>query len=208
MQQGKIKKPFITAIFVIINVAVYLILEILGDTNDAAFMVEKGAIWPPYIMEGQYWRLLTATFMHFGFEHILNNMLILVCAGVILEDALGHIKYLLFYVISGLGGSILSYLQMCYSGDYAVSAGASGAIFGIIGGLLWIVIRHKGRYETLTGKGLLFMIVISLYYGVRSGDVDNWGHLGGLLMGFLMGIILYRKRAKTVDFNGGNPYTN
>ena len=204
MQQGKIKKPFITAIFVIINVAVYLILEILGDTNDAAFMVEKGAIWPPYIMEGQYWRLLTATFMHFGFEHILNNMLILVCAGVILEDALGHIKYLLFYVISGLGGSILSYLQMCYSGDYAVSAGASGAIFGIIGGLLWIVIRHKGRYETLTGKGLLFMIVISLYYGVRSGDVDNWGHLGGLLMG----IILYRKRAKTVDFNGGNPYTN
>lgn len=208
MQQGKIKKPFITAIFVIINVAVYLILEILGDTNDAAFMVEKGAIWPPYIMEGQYWRLLTATFMHFGFEHILNNMLILVCAGVILEDVLGHIKYLLFYVISGLGGSILSYLQMCYSGDYAVSAGASGAIFGIIGGLLWIVIRHKGRYETLTGKGLLFMIVISLYYGVRSGDVDNWGHLGGLLMGFLMGIILYRKRAKTVDFNGGNPYTN
>lgn len=208
MQQGKIKKPFITAIFVIINVAVYLILEILGDTNDAAFMVEKGAIWPPYIMEGQYWRLLTATFMHFGFEHILNNMLILVCAGVILEDALGHIKYLLFYVISGFGGSILSYLQMCYSGDYAVSAGASGAIFGIIGGLLWIVIRHKGRYETLTGKGLLFMIVISLYYGVRSGDVDNWGHLGGLLMGFLMGIILYRKRAKTVDFNGGNPYTN
>ena len=114
----------------------------------------------------------------------------------------------MFYVISGFGGSILSYLQMCYSGDYAVSAGASGAIFGIIGGLLWIVIRHKGRYETLTGKGLLFMIVISLYYGVRSGDVDNWGHLGGLLMGFLMGIILYRKRAKTVDFNGGNPYTN
>ena len=67
----------------------------------------------------------------------------------------------------------MSYLQMLHSGDYAVAAGASGAIFGIIGALLWIVILHKGRYETLTGKGLLFMIVISLYYGISSGGVDN-----------------------------------
>lgn len=108
----------------------------------------------------------------------------------------------------------MSYLQMLHSGDYAVAAGASGAIFGIIGALLWIVILHKGRYETLTGKGLLFMIVISLYYGISSGGVDNWGHIGGLIMGFLMGILLYRKKinsgekTKYVDFEGENPYTN
>ena len=141
-------------------------------------------------------------------------MLILICAGIILEGALGHVKYLLLYLIAGIGGSTLSYLQMLHSGDYAVAAGASGAIFGIIGALLWIVILHKGRYETLTGKGLLFMIVISLYYGISSGGVDNWGHIGGLIMGFLMGILLYRKKinsgekTKYVDFEDENPYTN
>ena len=141
-------------------------------------------------------------------------MLILICAGIILEGALGHVKYLLLYLIAGIGGSTLSYLQMLHSGDYAVAAGASGAIFGIIGALLWIVILHKGRYETLTGKGLLFMIVISLYYGISSVGVDNWGHIGGLIMGFLMGILLYRKKinsgekTKYVDFEDENPYTN
>jgi len=78
----------------------------------------------------------------------------------------------------------------------------------IIGALLWIVIIHKGRYESLTGKGLLFMIVISLYYGITSVDVDNWAHIGGLAMGFVLAIILYRKPRKAVDLSGENPYTN
>ena len=209
MSEKWIKRGYITIALVAINCIVFLILEIMGDTLDSDFMAQMGAVWPPYIQgQGQYWRLLTATFMHFGFDHILNNMLILICAGVILEDALGHVKYLILYLIAGIGGSTLSYLQMLHSGDYAVAAGASGAIFGIIGALLWIVIRHKGRYETLTGKGLLFMIVISLYYGIHTGGVDNWGHVGGLLMGFVMGILLYRKKPKYVDFGDENPYTN
>ena len=209
MSEKWIKQAYITIALVAINCMVFLILEIMGNTLDSDFMAQMGAVWPPYIQEkGQYWRLLTATFMHFGFDHILNNMLILICAGVILEDALGHVKYLILYLIAGIGGSTLSYLQMLHSGDYAVSAGASGAIFGIIGALLWIVILHKGRYETLTGRGLLFMIVISLYYGIHTGGVDNWGHVGGLVMGFLMGILLYRKKPKYVDFGDENPYTN
>ena len=95
------------------------------------------------------------------------------------------------------------YFPVRHTKDYAVAAGASGAIFGIVGALLWIVILHRGRYESLTGKGLLFMIVITLYYGITTGGIDNWGHIGGLLMGFVMGIILYRR----VDFRRENPYT-
>lgn len=202
-------KAYVTGILVLINCIVYVVLEIIGNTTDSEFMAEIGAVWPPYLQESsQYWRLLTATFMHFGFEHILNNMLILFCAGSILENALGHVKYLILYLLAGVGGSTLSYLQMIHSGNYAVSAGASGAIFGIIGALLWIVIVHKGRYETLTGRGLLFMIVISLYYGISSGEVDNWGHIGGLIMGFLLGIVLYRKKPKYIDFKEQNQYTN
>lgn len=207
MHQTEKKKPVVTISLVIINIMVFLVMEMIGDTEDTAFMMKMGAAWPLYILDGQCWRLFTSTFMHFGFEHIMNNMLILACAGPILEKAMGHIKYLILYIIAGVGGSALSYLQMLYSDKYAVAAGASGAIFGIIGALLWIVIRHKGRYETLTGKGLLFMIVISLYYGISSGEVDNWGHIGGLVMGFLMSVIFYRKPRKTVDFNDENTYT-
>lgn len=206
--QSKKNVPFVTITFVAINVIVYLLLELVGDTENSNFMIQMGAVWPPYVKDGEYWRLLTATFMHFGFEHILNNMLVLACAGSILEQGLGHIKYLFLYLIAGVGGSALSYLQMLQNGENSVSAGASGAIFGIIGALLWIVIVHKGRYETLTGRGLLFMIVISLYYGMTSGDVDNWAHIGGLLMGFVLAVILYRKPCKAVDLSGENPYTN
>lgn len=207
MPQKK-KLPLVTVGFFAVNVLVYVILEILGNTENSEFMVRMGAVWPPYVKQGEYWRLFTATFMHFGFEHILNNMLVLICAGPILEKAMGHIKYLCLYLIAGVGGSTLSYVQMTARGKYDVSAGASGAIFGIIGALLWIVMIHKGRYESLTGKGLLFMIVISLYYGITSVDVDNWAHIGGLAMGFVLAIILYRKPRKAVDLSGENPYTN
>lgn len=188
------KKPYMTIAFVILNVIIFLGMEIIGDTQSSAFMAEYGAMHPLFIInEGQYWRFFTAMFLHFGTQHLLNNMVVLGASGVILEEALGHVKFTILYLVAGVGGSILSCLEMLATNDYAVSAGASGAIFGVIGGLLWVVIRHKGHYETLTGKGLLVMIALSLYYGVSTGGVDNWGHIGGLLMGFFLCMILYRK---------------
>lgn len=198
----------ITVALIIVNVIIFFIMEGVGDTESALFMMEHGAIFPPYIIEnGEYWRLLTATFMHFGFSHLLNNMVLLGSAGPILERAMGKWKFLLLYLIAGIGGSALSFGQMVYSNDYKVAAGASGAIFGIIGALAWIVIIHKGKYETLTGKGLIIMIGLCLYYGISTGNVDNWGHIGGLIMGFLISIIFYRRNAKKIDFAEQNLYT-
>ena len=198
----------VTYVLIIINVIAYLALEILGDTESAKYMMDVGAIYPPYIVEkGQYWRLITATFMHFGLPHLMNNMVILGSAGQILENALGKWKFLVLYLLAGISGSALSFGQMMASGDYGVAAGASGAVFGIIGALVWIVIVHKGRYESLTGKGLAVMIVLCLYYGVTAGNVDNWGHIGGLVMGFLVSIIFYRRNIKKIDFTEQNLYT-
>lgn len=200
MEQKPSFVPVMTISLAAINIIAFFVLELFGDTQDVDFMMQIGAVYPARLTEdGEYWRLFTATFMHFGFEHLINNMLILLCAGRILERALGHLKFIVLYLCAGVGGSTLSFLQMLKSGDYAVSAGASGAIFGIIGALLWIVICHRGRYETLTGKGLLFMIVISLYYGIRTGGIDNWGHVGGLLMGFVLSVLVYRSK------DGGKP---
>ena len=77
--------------------------------------------------------------------------------------------------------------------DYSISAGASGAIFGIIGALLYVAIRNRGRIGDISGKGLAFMIIISLYYGFSSSGVDNLAHIGGLITGFVSGIFLYWK---------------
>ena len=198
----------ITILLIIVNVIVFVMMEILGDTNSAFFMLEHGGIYPPKILEnGEYWRFLSAMFLHFGFQHLLNNMVMLGAAGRILEKELGKVKFFLLYIIAGIGGGLLSYAQMVQSGDYAVAAGASGAIFGIVGALCWIVILHKGRFKSLTGRGLLIMIALCLYYGITSGDVDNWGHIGGLLMGFVMSMILYRRARKPIDFEEDSLYT-
>ena len=198
----------ITISLIAINVIIYFILEFMGTTESAVFMMEYGAVYPPYIIErGEYWRFFTATLMHFGFQHLLNNMVMLGAAGTILERALGKIKYLVLYFIAGIGGCVLSFLQMMHSGDYAVAAGASGSIYGIIGALAWILILHKGRYESMTGRGMIMMILLSLYYGASTGDVDNWGHIGGFIVGFLLSIIFYRRSTKEIDFGEQNLYT-
>lgn len=188
------KKAFVSIGIIVINIVVYFITEIIGDTLDSNFMLEHGAVYLEGIYEkGEYWRFLTAMFLHFGMNHLLNNMLILACSGYILEEALGHFKFLLLYVCSGLAGGVVSYIMMFYSGEQIVSAGASGAIFGVVGGLLWVVIKNKGHYEKISWLGLLFMIYLVFSYGLKAGNIDNWDHLGGLVCGFVMGLILYRK---------------
>ena len=198
----------ITISLIIINVIIFIIMELTGSTENVSFMLKYGAVYPTYITErGEYWRFFTATLMHFGFSHLLNNMVMLGAAGQILERALGKIKYVLLYFVAEIGGCMLSYLEMIHSGEYAVAAGASGSIFGIVGALAWILIVNKGRYESLTGKGMFIMMAISLYYGASTGDVDNWGHIGGFLMGFLISIIFYRRKRKEIDFDEQNLYT-
>ena len=112
------KKPYITLGLIITNIIVFILLELRGNSLEAEYMMEMGAVYPDKIQNnGEYWRLLTSTFMHFGFRHLLNNMVLLGTAGQILERALGPVKYFILYILSGVGGSTLSYIQMIYSGD-------------------------------------------------------------------------------------------
>lgn len=189
--------PFITIAIAAANVLVYVILEIMGDTEDGFFIASHGGMYPEFLTYNhQWWRLLSAMFIHFGLEHLLNNMVIFCCVGSRLERAVGHVRLLVFYLLSGLGGGLLSYIMMVQSGDYAVSAGASGAVFGTIGALLWAVIWHKGRFEGLTTRGLLLMLALSLYYGFATIGVDNWSHIGGMVTGFIAAVIFYHGKAQ------------
>ena len=189
-----IKAPC-TVILAAANIIVFLGLSFLGMTEDAGFMLEHGAMYVPYIVgREEYYRLFTSMFLHFGYDHLFNNMVVLVTMGWVLESEIGKIRFLIIYFASGLAGNLLSLWIQIQSGDLAVSAGASGAIFGVIGALLYVAIRNRGRIGEVTGRGLMFMIILTLYYGFTSGGVDNTAHIGGLAAGFLLGILLYRKR--------------
>ncbi len=180
-------------LMVVLNVLVFLILEAAGDTTDVGFMMRRGAMYPSLIVEGgQYYRLITSMFLHFGFEHLIFNMLLLLFAGDMLEQQTGACKYLVVYLAGGVAGNLLSLWNSVRLGEEVVSAGASGAIFAVIGALIWIVIKNKGRAEGINGKGLCVMAALSLAEGFQSTGVDALAHLGGAAAGFLLAVILYR----------------
>ncbi len=187
------RRAYITGGLMAANILYFLYLEIAGSSEDTLFMLKHGAMFAPLVLEhGQYYRLLTSTFMHFGIRHLTNNMLMLFLLGDNLERALGKVKYLVFYLLCGIGANVVSMLVNLSSPYALVAAGASGAIFGIIGGLLYAVLINHGHLEDLNTFQLLVMILFSLYLGFTGGGVDNAAHIAGLLIGFVLAALLYR----------------
>ena len=139
--------------------------------------------------------MVALMFMHFGIRHLVNNMLILFVLGDNLERALGKIRYLFFYLTCGVLANVISLLwEIWFPGSrMVVSAGASGAIFGVIGGLLYVVGVNRGRLEDLSSRQLATMVLFSLYFGFTSTGVNNVAHVGGLVSGIVMAWILYRR---------------
>lgn len=196
------KRAYGNGVLIALNVLFFLYLELTGSSEDAWFMYQKGAMAAPAVLEqGEYYRLVTAMFMHFGIRHLVNNMIILFALGDNLERALGHVKYLVFYLVCGIGANFVSMLL----GDktaLVVSAGASGAIFGVVGGLFYAVLVNKGRLEDLSSRQMILMIALSLYLGFADQGVDNVAHVAGLIIGILLGLVLYRKPKPILDYGG------
>lgn len=187
-----------------VNVLVFLFLSFQGMTEDAGFMLEHGAMYvPDIIYMGKYYELFTSMFLHFGFEHLMNNMLTLVLLGYQLEYEVGKVRFLLIYFFSGIAGNLLSLAIELHTGDFAVSAGASGAIFGIVGALFYIALRNRGRIGSVSGRGLLFMVFLTLYFGYMSTGVNNAAHIGGVLGGFVLAVLLYHKKRTSYRWNDG-----
>ena len=199
------KKQKCTIFLIVVNVIVFFLLSFQGMTEDAQFMLEHGAMYVPYVLKGEeYYRLFTSMFMHFGFDHLMNNMITLIIVGRYLEPVVGKVRFLVIYLISGLGGNILSLVAESQTGGYAVSAGASGAIFGLTGALLGLTILNRGQIAGITKQSMLIMIGISLYNGFASEGVDNLAHIGGLICGFIITFLLcfqrYAKHRTYADF--------
>lgn len=200
MERYRKKIAWVNGTLIALNIIYFLYLEMAGSSEDSAFMLQKGAMFTSYVLGGkEYYRLVTSVFMHFGINHITNNMLVLFVLGDNMERALGSIKYLIFYLICGVGANLVSMYMGLGDPVQAVGAGASGAIFGVIGGLLYAVIINKGRLEDLSTRQLAIMIAFSLYLGFTSSGVDNVAHIAGLVIGFAVAAVIYR-RPKNVSF--------
>ena len=164
-------------------------------------MLRHGAMYEPMVtQEHEFYRIFTSMFLHFGISHLLNNMVLLGALGWNLELEIGKIRFLVIYMVSGIGGNVLSLYHGVSTQEYAVSAGASGAVFGLMGALLYVVILNRGRLGRISGRGMAVMVLLSLYFGFTSGGVDNWAHIGGLISGFLMAAILCRRKKPYIPY--------
>ncbi len=183
----------VNTVIIALNILIFLWLSITGNTLDVQFMYTHGAsYWPAIIYKHEYYRLLTCTFLHFGFTHLLNNMLVLAFIGDNLERALGNTRYALLYLISAIGSSAISVAWNIYTGSRTVSAGASGAIFGVVGALVVILIRNHGRLEDLSTRQLVLFALFSVYHGIASAGIDNAAHISGFAIGALLALVIYR----------------
>jgi len=185
------KKPIITYALIIINVIAYFLSHMFGFIDD--FAVNRFMI-----THGEFYRLFTGMFLHANLIHLLFNCYAIYVIGMQLESFLGKGKYLLVYLMSGFAGNCLSIFM---STGYSV--GASGAIFGLLGSLIYFGYHYRVYLETVVKSQIIPLIILNLLIGMAPG-IDNWGHIGGLIGGVFatMAVGVKYKTTKFEMING------
>ena len=189
----------VTLTLIVLNVLIFLVMCIKGVSflsPSAQSVLPWGADYGPYTLGGQWWRMFVSLFIHFGIIHIAFNMLVLANIGPFMESLSGRVSYLLLYIVAGLGGGVASLIWH----PTTVSAGASGAIFGLYGALLGFLVRHRNVIdpEALKSlrKGALTFVGYNVLFGLTPG-IDMAAHMGGLAAGFLLGLFLVQPRTQS-----------
>ena len=202
----------VTLVIMAINIVGYILCTQMGEVvyNIGSMNAEK------ILVDKQYYRFVTAIFLHADIEHIVSNMIYLIGLGQMVEQMIGHIRFAVLYLLSGFGASVFSILYSVMTGDIYDAVGASGAIFGLIGALfILLVIRDMRRrarrrsykagtipdqtdildengrvmpngYESISVGKMVFVVVYMIYSGTRAARVDNAAHVGGLVCGLLI----------------------
>jgi len=177
--------PVATCVILGLNVVIFILMTLSGGSQNTNVLLEFGASYGPYFRAGETWRLVMPMFLHIGVAHLAVNMLALYLLGSLLEPLYGYGRFSLLYVLSGMGGSLLSMEASSH-----IAAGASGAIFGIAGAMLVTGFLHPHvvprRWKGIFGVGILLAIAINLIFGRLVPHIDNWAHLGGLITGLAL----------------------
>ena len=197
----RIRRSPVTSILIGINLMLFVIETLAGGSTDTRVAVAFGAQATPLLAMGQYWRLLTAMFLHFGITHLACNMISLFNLGPSLERVYGWRRFIAIYLISGLAGNLTTWYIELIRGDYAISAGASGAIFGLFGAYIALALIPDIRRK-LSVRGIVVTLVLNLAYGLTYPNINMAAHLGGLVGGAVTAgvmIMLIRAKSRAAD---------
>ncbi|MFQ6320970.1 rhomboid protease YqgP [Bacillus halotolerans] len=184
-------KPIFTYLFIALQLVMFFLLEINGGSTNTETLVAFGAKENGLIAAGEWWRLLTPIVLHIGLAHLAFNTLALWSVGTAVERMYGSGRFLLIYLAAGITGSIASFVFSPYP-----SAGASGAIFGCLGALLYVAVSNRKMFLKTIGTNIIVIILINLGFGFAVSNIDNSGHIGGLAGGFLAAAALGLPKAK------------
>lgn len=199
------KKPIVTYIIIAICILLYIIMEIFGNgsTNNIT-LLKFGANLDVLVKNGEYYRLFTSIFLHIGIMHLLCNMYSLYIIGREVENLFGKVKYIIIFILSGIFGSILS---MAFSHN-VISAGASGAIFGLLGALLYFGMHYRTYLGEALVRSIIPILIINLIIGFLSPGIDMAAHIGGFVGGILVSMMVgIPDKSKTKDIINGTILT-
>ncbi|NJL42986.1 MAG: rhomboid family intramembrane serine protease [Pseudanabaena sp. SU_2_4] len=182
-----------------VNIIVFAIELISGGSQDLEVLYHLGALVPTVVWYGEWWRLLSATFLHYGFFHLVLNMIGLAYLGVFVEIRLGILKYLVAYLFCGIGSMlVVTILAVSLNSEPQVTVGASGAIMGMVGATGSILLqgwrREKSRIAAQRLRSILYIIGLQMVFDLITPNVSFVGHTSGVVLGFLVGILLYLKK--------------
>lgn len=177
------KFPMVTYMLIAVNIICFLVPAFFSESNN---VILDFCVHGPSIRYGQYYRLLTGTFLHTGIMHLAFNCYALYVLGSQLESYLGKAKYIVIYLVSAIFGSLFS---MTFNGDTA-SIGASGAIFGLMGALLYFGYHYRVYLGNVIKSQILPLVIVNLLIGFLTTGVDNAAHIGGLVGGAMITMAL------------------
>lgn len=181
--KNSIRQIPVTVTLIAICILVYIWMIIQGGSTNTAVLIHSGAKYTPLILQGQWWRLITAGFVHIGIQHLVINMITLYFLGMYVEEIFGHWKMLVIYLVSVLTGNLMSMLFQPIQG---ISAGASTGLFGLFGAflMLGIVYRQNPLIRQLA-RQFLILVIFNIGADLLMPGIDLAGHVGGLIGGFL-----------------------
>lgn len=187
----------VTWVLIGLNVAAFLVELARKASTDDEGLLRLGALFEPYVRAGQWWRLLTANFLHFGWLHLLMNMLGLYVLGPFVEQSLGRVRYLLLYLLSGLA-SMSAVLELQRRGWVAPGplVGASGAIMGLVGATAAVLLRgwfrERARSASRRLRWVLMIVALQVVFDAFTPEVSSTAHVTGMFWGFLLALLLFR----------------
>ena len=188
-----------------ICIVLFIMMEVFsGGSTNGSTLLKYGANLDVLVKEGEYYRLFTCMFLHIGIMHLACNMYSLYVVGREVESLFGKIKYIIIYVLSGIFGSIMS---IAFTHN-TISAGASGAIFGLLGALLYFGIHYRTYLGEAIKRSVIPIIVVNLLIGFFSEGIDLAAHIGGLVGGVLVAMMVgIPDKSKTKDIINGTVLT-